>query len=87
MEFNTSNISSWSNELSSSKQQISNSLNSDWNDDVGESFHDFIDVYETEINAISDLMESLPELLQTLEEVNSEKLNAECDKLLSEIED
>ncbi len=86
MEFELGNIANIGNEIITSEQQINRSFNSDWNDDVHESFYEFVSSFEREAKAISDLITSFPSIVEPLKKVDASKLNEECENLLSLIE-
>lgn len=86
MKFELGSIENMEGEIISSEYRLNSSFDSEWDDDVHESFYDFVNAFESEAKSIIDLINSLAEILQPLEEVNGDDLNKEFDDLLSKIE-
>lgn len=86
MEFKLGNFNNILNGISLSVQKLRESYNSPWNDDVHDSFYDFIYLVESANNNIIALTTDLKEALNPLGEVDSKSLDAECDELLSSLE-
>ena len=75
MQFDLDYLANYDNQVSSVDQEIRNHYNSEWNDDVHESFYGFVSFFQEHLNSVSELMNSMSDILGKLEFVNSKDLN------------
>lgn len=87
MEFGLEKIANLESEIASCGQRINGAFNSNWNDDVHDSFHDYVNSFQKISDSIIGLINQVPEFLSQLEEVNGEELIKESNELLSMIGD
>lgn len=86
MEFEIGYVNSMMDRLHSSGQSISGAFESSWNDDVHDSFGEFVHLFEGEARSLLELVNTIPSILSPLAAVDAKKFNSQVDELLKQIE-
>lgn len=87
MIFNLDAVKTCMNDVSSTYSSVSNTYsNCSWNDEVYDSFSDYLSSLQNETKAIYDLMDSLTSILEPLQAVDGKKLNEGVDEVIASLE-
>lgn len=73
-------------EIDDSKLAVQSSYESEWNDDVHESFQNYIDEINLILDEITEMSHSLVDIANRLADVNIDALSEECDGIIGKIE-
>lgn len=73
-------------EIDDSKSAVQSSYESEWNDDVHESFQNYIDEINVILGEMEEMSHTLADIANGLADVDIDALSEECDGIIGEIE-
>lgn len=85
MDINVSQCASVRSQLSETAQAVKSSYESEWNDAVHESFHGYIEEYDSEAQNIEGILGEFEALAEELQDINMEELSQQCEALESRV--
>lgn len=85
MDFDLDYLHSYENDLGSVESEINRHYSSEWNDDVHESFHDFVTFFHSKLRDITELMYSMSDILGSLNQVDANALSSKLDRTNSRV--